>query len=109
VTPDPQDPRGPPQSRRVQPDELGTLCNAGKEAADYLWQVPDDESMRTKIVSLLDQIAAESAKQGRREMPRLCAELRTAATASPSPQQVDILVTGFERLIALWRAAKSGS
>jgi hypothetical protein len=91
------------------PDDLGRLCIEGKEAADYLWQVPDDLGMRQKILALLDQISAESAKQGRTEMPRICAELKTAATASPSPQQVDILVTGFERLVALWRAAKSGS
>jgi hypothetical protein len=64
--------------------------------------------MRQKIVDLLDQIAAESAKQGRREMPRICEELKTAAKASASPQQVDILVNGFDRLVQLWQAAKSG-
>src|SRR5881397_2460274 len=35
------------QPRRPQPllDTLGKLCTEGKEAADYLWQVPKDEAM----------------------------------------------------------------
>jgi hypothetical protein len=41
-------------------------------------------------------------------MPRLCGELVTAAKATPSPQQVDLLVNGFDRLYQLWQAAKSG-
>ena len=88
--------------------KLGKLCTEGKEAADYLWQVPKDEAMRQKILDLLEQIAVESAKQGRKEMPRICEELKTAAQASASPQQVDILVNGFDRLVHLWQAAKSG-
>lgn len=97
--------------RRSQPplmDALGKLCTEGKQLADYLWQVPKDEGVREKIVALLDQIGAESKKQGRHEMPRICEELKTAAKASPSPQQVDVLVTGFDRLVNLWQAAKSG-
>ena len=97
--------------RRSQPpllDGLGKLCTEGKQLADYLWQVPKDEAARQKIVAILDQIAAEATKQGRKEMPRICDELRTAAKASPSPQQVDVLVSGFDRLVSLWQAAKSG-
>jgi hypothetical protein len=89
-------------------DVLGKLCAEGKQLADYLWQVPADQAARERILVLLDQIAAESAKQGRREMPRICEELKTAARASPSPQQVDLLVSGFDRLVNLWQAAKSG-
>ncbi|HEX4601792.1 MAG TPA: hypothetical protein VH116_10415 [Gemmatimonadales bacterium] len=97
--------------RRRQPplmDALGTLCTEGKQLADYLWQVPDDAGARQKILAILDQIAAQSTQQGRREMPKICDELRTAAKASPSPQQVDLLVNGFDRLVNLWQAAKSG-
>ena len=53
-------------------------------------------------------IAAESSKQHRREMPRICEDLKTVAKASPSPQQVDLLVNGFDRLVNLWQLAKSG-
>jgi hypothetical protein len=97
--------------RRSQPplmDALGTLCTEGKQLADYLWQVPADASARQKILEILDQIATQSAQQGRREMPKVCEELRTAAKASPSPEQVDLLVNGFDRLVNLWQAAKSG-
>ena len=97
--------------RRAPPpllDALGKLCSEGKQLADYLWQVPKDEAARQRIVAILDQIAAEGTKQGRKEMPRICAELNTAAKASPSPQQVDLLVNGFDRLMHLWQAAKSG-
>jgi len=96
--------------RRAPPvlDALGKLCSEGKQLADYLWQVPKDEAARERVVAILEQIAAESTKQGRKEMPRICAELKTAAKASPSPQQVDLLVNGFDRLMHLWQAAKSG-
>jgi hypothetical protein len=89
-------------------DALGKLCADGKEAAEYLWQVPDDSQVRRQISDILEQIGVESAKQGRREMPRLVEELKIAAQASPSPQQVDMLVDGFDRLTKLWQAAKSG-
>ena len=89
-------------------DALGQLCADGKAAAEYLWQVPKDEAVRKQILAILDQIGTESAKQGRREMPRLVEELKAAARATPSPQQVDMLVDGFDRLTKLWQAAKSG-
>jgi hypothetical protein len=89
-------------------DALGKLCVEGKQLAEYLWQVPDDAGARGRIVVLLDQIAAEGTKQGRKELPRICGELVTAAQATPSPQQVDLLVNGFDRLYQLWQAAKSG-
>jgi hypothetical protein len=100
-----------PTARGARPpllDALGKLCTEGKQLADYLWQVPTDQAARERILVLLEQIAAESAKQGRREMPRICEELKPAARASPSPQQVDLLVSGFDRLVSLWQAAKSG-
>src|SRR3989440_12823182 len=96
--------------RRSQPpllDGLGKLCTDGKQLADYLWQVPNDEAARQRIVAILDQIAAEGAKQGRKEMPRICAELNTAAKASPSPEQEDLLGNAFDRLMHLWQAAES--
>jgi hypothetical protein len=89
-------------------DALGQLCVDGKGAAEYLWQVPDDVAVRENILTILDRIASAGASQGRKEMPRLAGELRIAAQAQPSPQQVDLLVDGFDRLYKLWEAAKSG-
>ncbi len=103
--PEPKDPR---RSRVPVLDTLGTLCTEGKQTAEYLWQVPKDEAARAKIAGLLQQIAAEAAKQGRKEMARIVQELLPAARASASPQQVELLVDGFDRLTRLWEAAKSG-
>jgi hypothetical protein len=89
-------------------DRLGELCRDGKEAAEFLWQVPDDQKTRQKIAGMLAEIQDLAQRQNRREMDRIAAELATAAQASPSPQQVAILQEGFERLTRLWAAAKSG-
>ncbi|MEX2155729.1 MAG: hypothetical protein WD773_02685 [Gemmatimonadales bacterium] len=102
------DPNAPRPSRQPLMDALGQLCADGKQAAEYLWQVPKDAAVRQQILDLLNQIGIESAKQGRHEMPRLVEELKIAAQATPSPQQVEMLVDGFDRLTKLWQAAKSG-
>jgi hypothetical protein len=103
------DPKPAPR-RQVPPlmDRLGELCKAGRDSATYLWQVPDDETVRRKIAEILAEIKVEAAKGGRREMGRVTEELETAVAASPSPQQVEILQDGFDRLTRLWAAAKSG-
>ena len=100
----------PPRERQSQPllDDVGTAIVEGRDATDYLWQVPDDEATRTRLVELLELIRDRSAKRGRREMPAICEELLTALKATPSPQQVDLLHGGFDRLYKLWAAAKSG-
>lgn len=100
-----------PAPRRPIPplmDRLGELCKAGRDNATYLWQVPDDAGVRRKIAEILAEIKVEAAKGGRNEMGRIAIELETALAASPSPQQVELLQDGFERLNRLWAAAKSG-
>lgn len=100
-----------PAPRRAIPplmDRLGELCVAGRDSATYLWQVPNDDGVRRKIAELLAEIKVEAAKQGRQEMSRIVVELETAVAATPSPQQVELLQDGFERLMRLWAAAKSG-
>jgi hypothetical protein len=89
-------------------DRLGELCRDGKEAAEYLWQVPHDDEVRARVAELLAQIGTEAGRQNRREMARIVGEMAPAAGASASPQQVEILQDGFERLTRLWAAAKSG-
>jgi hypothetical protein len=102
------DPKVPRPARQPLMDALGQLCADGKQAAEYLWQVPKDVAVRQQILDILTKIGIESAKQGRKEMPRIVEELKIAAQATPSPQQVDVLVDGFDRLTKLWQAAKSG-
>jgi hypothetical protein len=100
----------PRRKRRTEPllDEMGTAIVSGKDAVAFLWQVPDDAGTRSRLLELLERIRDLSAGQGRREMPRLCEELLVAARAQPTPQQVDLLQDGFDRLYKLWAAAKSG-
>jgi hypothetical protein len=96
--------------RRSQPllDALGKLIVEGRDAATFLWQVPDDQATRARVQQILEEVRDQSARKGRREMPKLCDELLTAIRATPSPQQMDILQDGFDRLYKLWEAAKTG-
>jgi hypothetical protein len=105
-----EDPIRRESRRRSVPlmDRLGELCQSGRDSAAYLWQVPNDEAVRAQISAKLVEIKEECAKANRREMGRIVAELETALGASPSPQQVEILQEGFDRLVQLWGAAKSG-
>lgn len=89
-------------------DRLGELCISGRDSAAYLWQVPMDENVRAEIGRKLVDIRGECEQQNRREMNRIVTELETAMGASASPQQVEILQDGFDRLVKLWQAAKSG-
>jgi hypothetical protein len=89
-------------------DRLGELCMSGRDSAAYLWQVPNDQNVRAEIAKKLTEIRTECEQQNRREMNRIVGELETALGASPSPQQVEILQDGFDRLVKLWQAAKSG-
>ncbi len=98
----------PRQSGFPLVDRLGELCISGRDSAAYLWQVPADENMRNEIAKKLVEIRAECDRQNRKEMNRIVAELDVAVAASPSPQQVEILQDGFDRLVKLWQAAKSG-
>jgi hypothetical protein len=101
----------PPKPRRHTPpllDAMGRAILEGKDAATFLWQVPDDQAARDHLQASLELIRRESQAQGRREMPQLCDDLLTALKAQPTPQQVDILQDGFDRLYKLWAAAKSG-
>lgn len=89
-------------------DRLGELCISGRDSAAYLWQVPGDETVMGEIGRKLIEIRAECERQNRREMNRIVGELETAVAATPSPQQVEILQDGFDRLCKLWQAARSG-
>lgn len=101
-----------PGGRRQPPepllDTLGESIRNGKELAAYLWQVPGDADALTRLQAITAQVRSEAAAQGRREMGRVCDEIDRAAAASPTPQQVDLLQDGFERLWKLWLSAKSG-
>ena len=89
-------------------DDLGQLIQRGCEAADYLWQAPDDSAARAQVAALLLEIRAAGESQGAREMPAICDRLGPAVNAAPTPQSVEILQDGFLRLHKLWLATRSG-
>jgi hypothetical protein len=64
----------PPRERSRQPllDDLGTAIVQGRDATDFLWQVPDDRPTRTRLRELITLIRDRSAARGRREMPQIC-------------------------------------
>ena len=89
-------------------DPLGQLIQQGREAAEYLWQAPEDVATRHKVGGLLAQIHAEATAQGKREMPAICETISPAANWAPTPHAVELLQDGFERLHQLWLATRSG-
>ena len=89
-------------------DRLGQLIQRGRDAADYLWQAPDDTAARAQVAALLLEIRAAGASRGTGEMPAICDRLGPAVNAAPTPHSVEILQDGFARLHKLWLATRSG-
>jgi len=95
-----------PRPREPLLDDLGRTIVEAKDAAAYLWHVPNDQETRAALREGLEAIKKMSSH--RREMPQICDDLLRALRVEPSPQQVDLLQDGFDRLYKLWAAAKSG-
>jgi hypothetical protein len=93
--------------RRVM-DPLGKLCFAGQDAANYLFQVPDDASQWDKIEKIIDAIIVEAAKTKRRELPSIAEEMKQALQQPHSAVLAEQLLDGFDRMTRLWKSAKSG-
>ena len=89
-------------------DKLGKLCVEGQEVATYLFQVPDDESQWQRIRQIVDGILQETSRSPRKELPRIAEELREALDGPPSMMVAEQLQSGFDRLVKLWKAARSG-
>lgn len=100
-----------PASRSEGPlhlDKLGKLCTKGQEVASYLFQVPDDEAQWSAIQDILDDILVETARSHRRELPRIARELREIMDGPHTIMAADQMQSGFDRLVKLWMAARSG-
>ncbi len=95
-------------SRPVHLDKLGMLCHQGQDVATYLFQVPDDESQWQKMQTIVEGILYETRGSQRRELPRLAGELQEAMAGSHDMMAADQLQSGFDRLVKLWKAARSG-
>ncbi len=62
----------------------------------------------SKVLCVLydDPVDGYPPAYARKDIPRI--ERYPGGQTVPSPQQVDLLVNGFDRLFQLWQAAKSG-
>ena len=89
-------------------DNLGQLCRDGLDIARYLFQVPDDEGERDRVRAILKAILAEPSVKGRREMPKVAQGMQQALDGESTPMAAERLQEGFERMIQLSQAAKSG-
>ncbi len=96
------------ESRPRHLDALGQLCIEGSEAANYLFQVPSDEEQAEQLRGVLQKIVHASEQSGRTEMPKVAAQLMELSEQLPSIAAADGLVSGFDRLLRLWEASRSG-
>jgi len=86
---------------------LGSLIHAGRLATEALWAHPDDSVGRGQVEELVARVRMEANYLGLSEMLVVCDEIGPIANAAPTPQAVEILINGFERLARHWRAAQT--
>lgn len=99
----------PSRDRPKVLDEIGKLCQAGKDVATYLHQQPADEAQRVRMREILDGIIEEAPTTQHRELKRIAEELKQQALEGPpSIAQAELLQDGFDRMVKLWQAARSG-
>ena len=89
-------------------DKLTQLCADGMDIARYLFQVPDDEGERERVREILKAILSEPSVRARREFPKVAEELQQALEGDATPMAAELLQEGFERMMRLSQAAKSG-
>lgn len=96
--------------RRPQPplDNVGKLLFEGKDVADYLFQVPDDEAQRQRLRGVLTGIIDAAKAGGHNELPRIAEEAQASLAEPSSPQAAEMVQVGFDRMVRLWQAARSG-
>ena len=89
-------------------DALGRLLFEGKDVADYLFQVPDDEGQRERLRGILAEVIVEARSGSHHELPRIAEEVKAVLDEPPSAPGAEMLQAGFDRLLRLWQAARSG-
>jgi hypothetical protein len=89
-------------------DPLGKLLFQGQEIASYLFQVPDDAAQWQRLGEIVSQVVSESSKSTRIELPQIASEMRQLLQQPPSVAIADQLVAGFDRMVKLWKSARSG-
>ncbi len=89
-------------------DPLGELCMEGLEVANYLFQVPDDEGQWKRLRGIVDGVLKEAAGTKHRELSEIAAEMKQTLAGTPSVGGAQMLQAGFDRIVKLWKLARSG-
>lgn len=95
-------------SRPQYLDTLGRLCVQGQEVSSYLFQVPSDEEQAHEIRAILRGVIAECERTSHDELPRIATQMLDVSNELPSIAAADGLVSGFDRMVRLWEASRSG-
>ncbi len=99
---------GPEHNQAASLQRLASLCVDGQQATTYLYQVPDDQAQWDRVRKIVDELVTEASKTPRRELPKLAAEMQELLKGPSSPMVAEHLLSSFDRVNALLRAAKSG-
>ncbi len=89
-------------------DRLGKLCFTGHEVAAYLFQVPGDESRWQQLRDIVNGILQEAPGTRHKELPHIAEGIRTALQQGTSMLVLEQVMAGFDRMIKIWKAARSG-
>ena len=100
--------RPPSPSPPPHLDQLGQLCHDGLDIARYLFQVQDDEGERERLRGILKAILAHPLVKPRKEFPKIAEDMQQALVGEATPMVAELLQEGFERMIRLSEAARSG-
>lgn len=92
------------QSRGPLMSKLGEAITGGRDTMTYLWQAPGNQELLQLVKAYLRTIMVEAQEQGRYQLIEISKTLLTAVRASPSPQQMDVLASGFDQMYRLWAA-----
>ena len=95
-------------SRPQHLDALGRLCIRGGEVSSYLFQVPSDDEQAQEIRRILRDIIGECEPTSHAELPRIAESMLDVSDQLPSIAAADDLVSGFDRMLKLWEASRSG-
>lgn len=95
-------------SRQPPLDELGKLCYEGQQVAEYLFQVPDDESQWERLQRVVQQLTPLLKPTKHQEMARVVTGVQDVLAGPHTMQAADQLQADFDRLVKLWQLSKSG-
>ena len=77
---------------------VGRAILEGRRLVTYMWQSPHDEAIRAQLRQVLAVIRYDATQPSGSRIQSISQEMLVALRATPSPQQVDLLENGFDRM-----------